>query len=439
MAQARRTRKTLQRCLVFLGALVASFVLGELAYRAVRFFQGRPYDAAAVGRTLAALSGNPATEGEDTESAIVKAAQLANAEGKRIVLHPYFGFDVGGETRLSEVTRSCATTASAEERLDVLVLGGSVAGILAEASCRALATAIGTDPRLAGAPVEIHSYARGGFKEPQHALVLTYLFAQGFDCDLVILVDGFNEVALGNYNAQHDSSPLFPSLSHWAYLSNTGLTDPRAVDILVELRATQKTTGRLARRADALGFEHSALLGELALAVLGRFRNQSVELQQQFAMTAKAESAASPTLHGPDYPAGTAERFDMMVRSWFECSRSIDAMCRARGIPFLHVLQPTLYDEGSKPMSEEERRTAGASDEWVEGVHEGYPRLRAQGEKLRASGVDFVDLSMAFRDVTKTLYFDACHFNAAGNFILAREIAAAVQRDIDLPQLPSGR
>jgi hypothetical protein len=439
MSAARPTRKTLQRCLVFFVALFVCFVLGELAYRGVRLLQGRPYDSAAVGRTLAALSGKRSTERDDTERAIVKAAQLVDAEGKRMVLHPYFGFDVAGDTRLLEVIQKCPTTVPPGERFDVLVLGGSVAGILAEASCRAFSIALQSDPRLGGAPVEIHSYARGGFKEPQHALALTYLFAQGFDCDLVILIDGFNEVALGNANARHNASPLFPSLSHWAYLSKTGLTERHALDLLVDLRASQKWMERVARGADVLGFEHSAILGELALAVVGRFRNKSVELQQRFALTAKTESTTSPTLHGPDYPADTTARFEMIVRSWSECSRSIDAMCRARGIPFLHVLQPTLYDEGSKPISEEERRTGRASVEWVEGVHEGYPVLRAQGEKLRALGIDFVDLSMVFRDVKESLYFDACHFNGKGNIIFARAIADAVRRDIDLPQPALGR
>jgi lysophospholipase L1-like esterase len=78
-------------------------------------------------------------------------------------------------------------------------------------------------------------------------------------------------------------------------------------------------------------------------------------------------------------------------------------------------------------------------DEWVEGVRSGYPRLRAAGQTLRQSGVAFADLSMIFRDVSAPLYYDACHFNEAGNAILAREIAGAVQRDVLLPQRDSRR
>jgi hypothetical protein len=44
-----------------------------------------------------------------------------------------------------------------------------------------------------------------------------------------------------------------------------------------------------------------------------------------------------------------------------------------------------------------------------------------------------------FRDVTETVYYDAAHFNEAGALLVARAIAAAVQNEVDLPRLASGR
>ncbi len=439
MVDPRPKSKRRQRLLVALLALVAGGLLGEVLYRGVRRLQGRPYDKAAVARTVESMSGARRAPSDPAARRWIDPAGQIVGDGKRLVLHPYFGFDVGGDARLVEVVAPCDDTSRAGERFDVLVLGGSVAQMLSEGNCATLAKALASDPRLAGMPVSIQTYARGGYKQPQHAIVLTYLFASGFDVDLVILLDGFNEVALGTTNARHDSSPLFPSLTHWAFLTNAGAADPDAIDILTDLRAAQRTSTRIARWADALHVEHSAVLGDLALAVLGRLRNRNVELQQSYAVCVRAKTMNSPTLHGPPFPSEPAQLFAAIARNWSESSRSIDALCRARGIAFLHVLQPTLHDEGSKPLTAEERRTGTASDEWIEGVRSGYPLLRAAGEGLRRSGVAFVDLSMIFRDISEPVYFDACHFNEAGNAILAREIGAAVQREIDLPRSASGR
>ncbi len=433
-------RNTAKRWLVVLAALVAGCFVAELGYRWRRTQQRRPYDRAAVARALASLAGEYTAPIERTDGReIVESARPGGPEGNHIVLHPYLGFDVARESEFLEDVQACGAREDSPNRFDVLVLGGSVAQVLAEQECHVLLDALHTVPRLSGVPIAVHSYARGGFKEPQQLIALAYLFSRGFDCDLVVVVDGFNEVALGNYNAQHDSSPLFPSLRHWAYLTGTGLADPACVDVLVELRTAQKRTERLARLAQHLGCDASAVLGDIVLGALEPMRSRTVALQERFASAMKLDARTSPTLHGRAFPADVAARFDGIVANWAQSSISIDAMCRARGIAFLHVLQPNLHDEGSKPLTAEERRTGTAWPAWIEGAREGYPRLRAHGAALREKGIHFVDCSMIFRDVTQSLYYDAGHFNEAGNVLLARAIAAALGDEVDLPRLSSGR
>jgi hypothetical protein len=48
------------------------------------------------------------------------------------------------------------------------------------------------------------------------------------------------------------------------------------------------------------------------------------------------------------------------------------------------------------------------------------------GQQLREQGVNFVDVSMAFKEHPETFYFDSCHFNEPGNEILAELIGAAL-------------
>jgi hypothetical protein len=90
------------------------------------------------------------------------------------------------------------------------------------------------------------------------------------------------------------------------------------------------------------------------------------------------------------------------------------------------VLQPTLADPGSKPLTEAEVASGTCLPSWLEGVHYGYPRMRELGQRLRELGLDFVDGSYVFRDVTEKLYHDVCHFDLRGNELLAALIAESI-------------
>ena len=129
---------------------------------------------------------------------------------------------------------------------------------------------------------------------------------------------------------------------------------------------------------------------------------------------------------GPPFPTSTEAARELVLRNWFESSRSLDALCRARSIHYLHVLQPTLNDPGSKPLTAAEIKDGTCLPSWLDGVRYGYPRMRELGARLREIGVQFVDGSYAFRDVGETLYHDPCHFSQRGNELLAELIAASI-------------
>jgi hypothetical protein len=109
-------------------------------------------------------------------------------------------------------------------------------------------------------------------------------------------------------------------------------------------------------------------------------------------------------------------------------SEAMHAMCAARGIHYLHVLQPTLHDEGSKVPTEKELAVGLIDPHWKAGVVDGYPLLRKAAGRLQAQGIAFLDASRLFVDVKKTLYFDACHFGQEGNDLLADAIATMLLR-----------
>jgi hypothetical protein len=133
--------------------------------------------------------------------------------------------------------------------------------------------------------------------------------------------------------------------------------------------------------------------------------------------------AGSLVVHGPPFEPGAQAVAETSVKCWEECSRTLRALCEARGILYVHVLQPTLHDVGSKVPTPKELSEGQGPDSWIDGVHAGYPLLRAAGERLRAGGEHFVDATQIFAKVEKRIYFDVCHFGEAGNVMLGDRIA----------------
>jgi hypothetical protein len=132
-----------------------------------------------------------------------------------------------------------------------------------------------------------------------------------------------------------------------------------------------------------------------------------------------------PSVSGPEFDREGTAPIEAAVRTWVESSLSIHSLCAARGVAYLHVLQPTLLDEGSKVLTREEAASARAGPHWVRGVEVGYPLMRQAVGQLEEGGVRFLDAGGVFRDIEERIYNDACHFEARGNEILAEAIGRA--------------
>ncbi len=414
-------------------ALVPLVLVGvELGYRGLLAARGQGYDAAEtladVRRVVTNLTDpvpRPEQEGEGQE----------DAELKRESIHPYLGFDALANADVFAQQAAYAAQPAADETFDLLIVGGSVSARFHDHGGAELVRLLAQDPRLADRPIRLLRHGRGSFKQPQQLFVLTWLLALGVEPDAVVNLDGFNEVALGNENGGRGTHPLYPSLPRWGHLAQGTFGDWDVVDALHAIRRLRERAQRTARAVERLGLHRSAVLGRVARRRMVGYQAATVDAYQAY-LTAVEADADGLVLRGPSFAPGTGPQVEVAVRAWTEASRALDAICRDRGIPYLHVLQPTLHDEGSKPLTDEERANATAVDAWIEGVHAGYPLLRAGLAELAADGVHVLDASGVFADDDRTLYFDACHFEPPGHVTLARAVAAAFLDALPAEGLP---
>lgn len=421
--------RTLGGRLALLAAgVAAALLLGEgAAWVALRMLDGGAGRAREEQAAVARRAADPSPEGE---AATAPERRSGDAPVSRVV-HPFLGFVADpashpGSNAYGLWEHPAAPDVRREPgRLAILVLGGSVAADFTRRGGRRLAERLASWAGVAAENVTFVTAAYAGYKQPQQLLALAYVLVLGGEADLVVNLDGFNEVALdASENGAQGVFPVYPR--GWAWLAAQSLDLEAAAD-LARVGAAEAR-----RRETAEAFRRSAWM-DTHLALLA-WRQVDRVLQSEVAQ-ARRDLAARPPADrrfataGPPSPADPDARLAMLVDYWERSSLQLDRLCRANGIRYFHFLQPNQYLEGSKPMSAAERRVAlTAGHPYADSVRRGYPLLRARGAALQGAGVAFQDLTQVFARENAAVYVDdCCHMNERGYALLAEAMAEAIR------------
>lgn len=312
-----------------------------------------------------------------------------------------------------------------ERELNVFIYGGSVSAQVGHQAADEIVNALSNDPRAAGKRAHVYPMGRGGYKAPQTLMALQHDLSLGLAPDVVLLIDGFNDVAVANQNVHTQFHPILPGAPFWLPLVSAPMSSRAAMDAAAAIRREQAWVTRVDSVGDALGLSHSAL-GSLALraAANGCYQRWATAVGVYGRRAAEAKN--DTVCRGPTFDNDPQQALELCAQIWLENARSMRAVCESRGIRFVHVLQPTLHDAGAKVATENEVRVGGAVEAWLEAVRIGYPLLRERGEQLREQGHEFIDASRLFEAERGEIYTDACHFNDEGRRALARRCAAAI-------------
>lgn len=423
-----RTKFWFYRFLVFLGlyAVLELGSLGILAYREGTLFSYRRYR-------------------EEQRATERQVQQPGGAAGNHFfVVHPYLGTvrNPGwqGHYLLEDpITRYgfCDTDSPirkrAANRVIVGVLGGSVASIFAKQGREKLQQELQASPRFAGKQVEVVNLAISGHQQPQQVMALNYALALGGEFDIIMNIDGFNEVAhYARENWPAGVHPIYPRNWHRVV---TNLPDPTAIRLTGEMTYLQEQRGRWASWVLNSPLHHSVTMNLIWRIRDRRFQNEITRCAHEIEQLHKRGlpyRAVGPPFTLADEKAMYNQRADL----WQRCSVQLHRTCVGHGIAYYHFLQPNQYVPGSKYMSPRERKRA-----WLEndldkyGVEVGYPLLIQRAPQLRAEGVRFHDLRWIFKDHKEPLYVDTCcHFGRRGNELMAQAIAAAIVETEEPPQ-----
>jgi hypothetical protein len=393
----------------------------EMAARVRDRIRRDPWDPEAARRRV-----DDACQKQLSRNSLIRGGRQDEERGRQFpnspAIHPYVGWALLNARDQIAADLEYYRTPLSKAVYDIDVFGGSVAQVFGELGAAPLVEALRRDPRFEGREIRVHDYGVWGYQQLQQLSLLAYLLELGHEPDAVIELDGLNEAAEGWINARAGTSPLYPSAAYWANATFGLRPEWDIVDALVDLRATQDRAAAFGGWLLATPFWRGSFLGHLGLGRFEKLRGQYALANTRY-LDAIRESRHDNGIRGPRFPADDEGLARTILRGWEEASISMHAMCKAQGIAYLHVLQPTLHDKGSKPLTEKEIQNSTVNPDWIFGIAHLYDPMREAGKRFAARGIPFCDATGVFREHTEDIYVDTCHFKENGNALLAAEVA----------------
>jgi hypothetical protein len=351
------------------------------------------------------------------------------------VLHPYFGpihrpvvrpqtNNVGfGSKQPFPYTRAN------DRQYLVGIFGGSVAQAFCDRGTARLAAALQRDADLAKREIVPLCFSHEGYKQPQQLIVLAYFLSLGQQYDLVINIDGFNEVALGSRSAERGRDISMPSPIHVDPLLNLidqATLTPARVEALARISVYKRRLNSLSERmhGSRVATVHFAL-DRYYMFTMNRYQEQ-VDGYDALPPNPPASSVLVLTPPMKKRESATAVYADI-ASGWATGSLLMRDMLAARGTRYLHVLQPNQYFT-RRVFSDEEARVARNDEQpFKQPVERGYPELTRAAAAF-AGREEFLDGTTAFDGEAAAVYEDdCCHYTDRGYEILAELIASKLR------------
>jgi hypothetical protein len=347
-----------------------------------------------------------------------------------MTIHPYLGFvaDISLQGLFNKYGFSGKEPIFTPDDNCVVIgiFGGSVAGSYCnDDSLVHFKKELMKYPSFRDKKIDVISIALGGYKQPQQLLALTYLLSIGAHFDIIINLDGFNEIALPFLENRPTRVPYYYP-RNWHLITQGRYTEEtiHCLDAIYTLREKMDRTRE---------WSGGSILGKSSV-----FVSLSLKAKYYYYRLMKAKYGELQNIlsqqsdvpeRGPEEVySSEASFFEKCASVWFNSSLQMAKICEANNIAYFHFLQPNQYVPLSKPFSEAERVIAfNEKSPPKHPVEVGYPLLQESGKRLSERGVIFSDLTMIFKNAQQPIYYDSwCHFNADGYKLISEYISKII-------------
>src|SRR4030095_1004274 len=239
---------------------------------------------------------------------------------------------------------------------------------------------------------------------------------------LCINVDGFNEVSLGRINDQCGcdvSIRSHPHLDPLVNVVNQSTLTPAKMESLARIVRYRQQLNDIAERSNRTRFASGEFVLRHYYDVLRRRYEQE---RGRFGGLPSNPPASCPIHATPRArPVTGSAGYEDIAADWRNASLLMQQLLAARGVAYLHVLQPNQYYSTRAFTTAEKAIAFNDGSPFKEGAANGYPFLE---NALEPGALNAVHL---FDTAREPVYVDnCCHYTSAGNRVLADFIARAV-------------
>lgn len=376
-----------------------------------------------------------------------------NDEITRRRIHPYFGYvDKSGVTHKPTNARWRFVEASQqninnhgllsevdypfikanENQYIIGIFGGSVADVFAVVGKEKLVENLQQNDFFKDKEIIVLDFAKGGYKQPQQLMLVTYFLSIGQDFDMVINIDGFNELTMGYRNNQDYLDISMPSTTVMQGFSK--LTDQNTTEKIGALANINRDKRQLNELARIINNNKFASLN-FVLEQYYTFRlNRYEEEINNFSQTESPNYPETSLLFMTSVEELLEDHhlFEEIATMWAENSIIMNQLLSTRGINYFHVLQPNQYYSNRVFSSEEAAIALDDNISFKPIIEQGYPAFIAKFDTLKENHVNFYNGIPIFDNELGIVYIDdCCHYTQLGNDLLADFIAKSILESAD--------
>lgn len=349
-------------------------------------------------------------------------------------IHPYFGFITPPSYAEFPLKKT------SKDQFIIGIFGGSVAQEFCdyEFQHQVLARMFQSLPEFQNREIVLLKFANQAHKQPQQLLTLNYFLSVGQELDMVINIDGFNEVALSYLNNKAGTEVSMPNdyiYSPLAALANKDFSPAQlelSLEVLQLKDRLQNTVNRLRQCWLASCY---MLRWAQAKYLLNQYREKSQTFSQ---LKREAGKGSLVYVKRIDQPLTDPETLERIVDLWFNSSLGMNDVLSARKIPYFEFIQPNQYYSTNRQFSADEKKIAfDENSQYKEGTVKGYPKLLDKVAGLQTSGVKVFNAVNVFDQTREIVYRDnCCHYNNLGNDVFARYIGQSIVTALNSKRVP---
>ncbi|MGB3264421.1 MAG: hypothetical protein WBA89_10720 [Microcoleus sp.] len=313
------------------------------------------------------------------------------------------------------------------------VFGGSVAsnyGIF-EVQNKILPQYLKQVPGLQDKEFVILSFATGGYKQPQQLLILNYFLALGQELDMVVNIDGFNEVALSNLNNKNKIDLAMPSIQHilpLTQLANNSLS-VKAMKTTIRIQETKTQINQGLESLQHCSFAAcDALTSVYVQNLVNNYRKDTIAFEKERTKPQKDDGGSVVYINTNKSVLEDSAAFEQMAQNWAKSSIFMNKVLSASNVPYFHVLQPNQYYQTKRVFGEAEKQIAFNKDTpYAKAVEIGYPALLSKLPNLKKNNVDILNAVNVFDKTKDAVYVDSCcHYNQAGEVVFSNYVGSSI-------------